>query len=70
MSDERCIVCNKSGGLYLTCGPYKTGPYCSQHRWELGEYIKAKQQEMIVQKFNHLVNQWQLQKKEREKKHD
>ena len=56
---EECIICGKSGGYYLTCGPFKTGPYCSQHRWELGGYIVQQKEQMAADKFNDWVNKFQ-----------
>jgi len=60
MSDEECcIICGESGRLYLTCGPYKTGPYCSQHRWGLGSYIDTQKRLLVESRFNHWVDEFQ-----------
>jgi len=56
---EECIICGKSGGCYLTYGPYKTGPYCTTHRWELGAYIDRKKRRMLESKFNSWVDEFQ-----------
>ena len=56
---EECIICGESGGYYLTCGPFKTGPYCPQHRWELAEYITNRGKQLTEDKFNDWVDEFQ-----------
>lgn len=65
---EECIICGESGGLYLTCGPYKTGPYCPSHRWKLSCYVGDQKKQMIESKFNDWVDEFQ--NKERRKRDD
>lgn len=61
---EECIICGESGGLYLTCGPYKTGPYCPDHRWKLGSHIETKKKQMTENKFNDWVDEFQKKESE------
>lgn len=44
---EECIICGKPGGFYITCGSTKAGPFCSQHRYNLGAYCITKKNEMV-----------------------
>ena len=60
---EECILCGKPGGLHLTCGPLKTGPYCSDHRWKLGSYIDGQKDRMMVEKFNDWVSEFQSEER-------
>lgn len=64
MSDELpeigpCLICGKASGLYLSCGPHKAGPYCSQHRWEMGIYYMEQKKQMAEDKFNDWVDEFQ-----------
>lgn len=64
---EECIICGKSGGLYVTCGPFKTGPYCSDHRWELSVYVGEKKRRMAESKFNDWVDEFQNKERREER---
>ena len=64
---EECIICGKSGGLYVTCGPFKTGPYCPDHRWELSVYVGEKKRRLIEDKFNDWVDEFQNKERREER---
>lgn len=59
---EECIICGESGGFYLHSGPTKAGPYCGQHRWELGVYVTKRNKQICESKFNEWVDEFQRKK--------
>ena len=60
---EECIICGRSGGFYLCSGPFRTGPYCSQHRWELGVYVTKRNRQLCEDRFNRWVDEFLKLKK-------
>jgi hypothetical protein len=60
---EDCIICGESGGFYINQAPFKTGPYCSQHRWELNAFLLRKRDRMLESKFNEWVDEFQREQR-------
>lgn len=60
---SKCIIegCEKSGGLYVTHEGFKTGPYCSQHRFELQCHIDKRKRQMITSEWNTWVSEFQFE---------
>lgn len=57
-----CLICGELADLYVSCGPFKTGPYCSTHRWQLQVHIERRKTMLIESKFIDWVDEFQLRK--------
>ena len=63
VDSEDCIICGKAGEFYITSDSHRAGPYCAQHRWELGMYIKERNMQVARANFIKWTNAFLKMKK-------